>query len=138
MPAVLLPNPQDLVIQQNRQVREEAQRQAERSTRSPRSSTARAPTPTIPRTQLADELRELAERLRDNPGDLDANLAELGSVEDDVRAQLDPSNEQRAASIAALSRSLSRAATGNPQANPDGDPKETSEDLQSWATSSTR
>ncbi len=34
-----------------------------------------------------------------------------------------------AASLAALSRSLSRAATGDPQANAGGDPEETQEDL---------
>ena len=47
-----------------------------------------------------------------------------------MRAQLDPANEQRAASIASLARSLSRAATGNPQANPGGDPEETKDDLK--------
>ena len=69
-----------------------------------------------PRTQLAQQLRQLAERLRTNPGELDRNLAQVGAVEDAVRAQLDPANEQRAASLTSLSRALSRAATGNQQA----------------------
>ena len=99
------------------------------STRSPRASRARAPTSNDPRSELAEELRQLAERLRTNPGDLEQNLAQLGAVEDDVRSRLDPANEQKAASIAALSRALSRTATGDPKANPGGDPKETKEDL---------
>ena len=41
------------------------------------------------------------------------NLAKLGAIEAALRAQLDPANEQRAAALSALSRGLSRAATGN-------------------------
>ena len=130
LPAILLPNPMDLVIAQNRQVREEAERQAERIDEIAKNLEGKGADADDPRTRLSEELRELAERLRDNPGDLDRNLAQLGSVEDDVRAQLDPANEQRAASIAALSRALSRTATGNPQTNPGGDPKVTKEDLK--------
>src|SRR5207247_2662856 len=64
---------------------------------------------------------------------LDVNLARLGSIENEVRAQTDPSNEQRASSLTALSRSLSQAATGKPDANRDGDPDATREDLQKLA-----
>ena len=77
-----------------------------------------------PRTRLAQELRDLARQLRERPDDLDANLARLGAIETEVRAQVDPSNEQRAASLTALSRALSSAATGKPEANPAGDPAE--------------
>ena len=125
LPAILLPNPMDLVIAQNREVREEAERQAERIDEIAKDLEGKGAKAGDPRADLAEELRALAERLRVNPGDLDRNLAQLGSVEDEVRSQLDPANEQKAASIAALSRALSRASTGNPQANPGGDPKET-------------
>ena len=128
----------DLVIQQNRQVREEAQHQADKIDEIAKDLDGKGANANDPRKQLSDELKDLAQRLRDNPGDLDKNLAELGSVEDDVRAQLDPANEQRAASIASLSRSLSRAATGNPQANPDGDPRRRTRTSTSSATRSTR
>ncbi|HEX5828621.1 MAG TPA: hypothetical protein VFY23_13935, partial [Candidatus Limnocylindrales bacterium] len=94
-PAVLLPNPQDLVIAQNRQVREEAQRQAERIDEVAEELEGTGADANDPRSQLAEELRELAEQLRQDPGDLDANLAQLGAVEDDVRAQLNPANEQQ-------------------------------------------
>ena len=129
-PALLIPNPMDQVIAQNREVREEAERQAERIDQIAKDLEGKGASANDPRTQLAEELRELAERLRNNPGDLDTNLAQLGSVEDDVRSRLDPANEQKAASIASLSRALSRTATGDPKANPGGDPKITKEDLK--------
>ena len=132
-PALLLPNPQDVVIAQQREIREEAERQAERIDEVAKSLEGKGADANDPRTQLAEELRQLAERLRTNPGDLDRNLAQLGAVEDDVRAQLDPANEQRAASLSSLSRSLSRSATGKPQANPGGDPKEARDDLEDLA-----
>jgi hypothetical protein len=90
--ARLIPNPMDAVIAQNQEIREEAERQAERIDQIAKDLEGKGASADDPRTQLAEELRELAERLRDNPGDLDKNLAQLGSVEDDVRAQLDPSN----------------------------------------------
>ena len=86
-----------------------------------------------PRTKLAQELRDLTLRLREHPDQLDVNLARLGSIEDEVRAQTDPANEQRASSLTSLSRSLSQAATGKPDANRDGDPKTTSDDLKQLA-----
>ena len=45
-----------------------------------------------PRTRLAQQLRDLARQLRDHPDQLDVNLARLGSIEADVRAQIDPAN----------------------------------------------
>ena len=64
-----------------------------------------------PRTRLAQELRDLARQLRERPDDLDANLARLGAIETDVRAQVDPANEQRAAS---LTRSAARSRAPRP------------------------
>jgi hypothetical protein len=46
-----------------------------------------------------------------------------------MRAQADPANEQRAASLTSLSRALSSAATGKPDANRDGDPEQAREDI---------
>jgi septal ring factor EnvC (AmiA/AmiB activator) len=128
-PVLLLPNPQDVVIAQQQQIQEAAERQAERIDRVVEDLESKGLDANDPRTQLAEELRELALRLRQHPEELDANLARLGAIEDNVRAQIDPANEQRAASLASLSRALSRAATGSPEANKDGDPDETKEDL---------
>ncbi len=79
------------------------------------------------------DLRDLAKSLRDDPGALDKNLARLGGVEASVREQLDPSNEERAAALASLSRGLSRAATGDATANPGGNAEEAQADLERLA-----
>ena len=127
IPALLLPNAQNDVLQQREQMRAEAEKQAQRldetATRLQEGHTA-----PDPRVDVAEELRRLAQQLRDHPEDLDTNLARLGSLEDAIRSQLNPANEQRAAAISSLSRSLSRAATGS-DSNPQGDPEETSRDL---------
>ncbi|MGH2897770.1 MAG: hypothetical protein ACRDMZ_03790, partial [Solirubrobacteraceae bacterium] len=132
-PVVLLPNPQDTAIAQAREVREEAKAQADRIDKLAEQLESKGATTDDPRTLLAQELRDLARQLRERPDQLDANLARLGSIEAALRAQLDPANEQRAASLSALSRGLSRAATGNAQANPDGDAKKASEDVKQAA-----
>ena len=138
-PVLFLPNPQDAVIAQQQQLQEAAERQADRIERVAEDLESRGEDANDPRTQLAEELRELALRLREHPDELEANLARLGAIEDQVRAQIDPANEQRAASLASLSRALSRAATGKPDANRDGDPEETREDLdRARPSSSTR
>ncbi len=128
-PVLLLPNQQDVVIAQQQALREAAERQAERIDRVAEDLEARGEDANDPRTRLAQELRDLALRLRQEPENLDANLARLGAIEDEVRAQIDPANEQRAASLASLSRALSRAATGRPDANRDGAAGEAREDL---------
>ena len=48
------------------------------------------------------ELRDLARQLREQPDELAANLAQLGAVESDVRAQIDPATEQRASALTSL------------------------------------
>ncbi|HUQ44277.1 MAG TPA: hypothetical protein VM451_07730, partial [Candidatus Limnocylindria bacterium] len=132
-PVLLLPNVQDAAIAQARQVREEAKNQAERLDDLADVLEQKGANADDPRTRLAQELRDLARQLRENPNQLDANLAKLGAIEAALRAQLDPANEQRAAALSSLSRSLSRAATGKAEANPDGDPKQAEKDLHDVA-----
>ena len=132
-PVVLLPNPQNIAIAQAREVREEAKSQADRLDQLAEELENKGASADDPRTRLAKELRDLARQLRENPDKLDANLARLGSIEAALRSQLDPANEQRAAALSALSRGLSRAASGNAQANPDGDPKKAAEDVKAAA-----
>ena len=133
VPVLAIPNPQDAVIAQAQDVREAADRQADRLEDLADELDGKGEDVDDPRKQLAEELRELALRLREQPGELAANLRELGSVENDVRARIDPATEQRASAMTSLARSLSRAATGNPDANRDGDPETTREDLDKLA-----
>ena len=81
MPVLALPNPQDAVIAQQRDVREAADRQAERLEELARDLETKGDKADDPRRQLAEELRELARQLRERPGDLAANLRQLGAVE---------------------------------------------------------
>ncbi|HEV7809430.1 MAG TPA: hypothetical protein VGO64_02425, partial [Candidatus Limnocylindrales bacterium] len=130
VPLAVLPNGQDQAIAQARATRDEAQRQANRIEQVARDLESKGPKPDDPRSHLAADLRDLAAQLRGHPGDLNANLARLGSVEASVHSQLDPGNEQRASSLTSLNRSLSRAASGRAEANKDGDPKVTADDLK--------
>jgi hypothetical protein len=127
IPAILLPNIQNDILAQRAAMRDAAATQAQRLEQTA-NRLQEGRTAEDPRSQLADELRKLAQQLRDHPEDLDTNLAKLGSLEDAIRSRLDPANEQRAAAISSLSRSLSRAATGS-EGNPQGDPEKTKQDL---------
>src|SRR5918994_5092329 len=127
VPALLLPNAQNDVIAQREQVREAAQRQATRLDESA-NRLDHGTDANDPRRDLVEELRRLARELRTNPDDLNRALANLGSLEDAIRSRLDPQNEQRAAAITSLARSLSRAASGS-DSNPEGDPDKAKNDL---------
>ena len=133
VPLLLLPNPQDQRIADDRRLREEAALQADKVERIADDLAAKARTPDDPRAQVAQQLKDLAKLLRDHPGDLDAALAKVGSVEGQLRAQIDPSIEQRAAALASLSRGLSNAAAGRPDANKAGDPTTAAQDLRDLA-----
>ena len=126
-------------IAQQQQVREEASARRSGSTRSPRTSSRRARDAEDPRTRLAEELRELARQLREQPGRPRREPGRARRVETDVRAQLDPANEQRASSLSSLSRVAVADRDRRPDANSDGDPEEARRRTsRSWATSSTR
>ena len=133
VPLLLLPNPQDQRIADDRRLREVAALQADKVERIAYDLAAKARTPDDPRAQVAQQLKDLAKLLRDHPGDLDAALAKVGSVEGQLRAQIDPSIEQRAAALASLSRGLSNAAAGRPDANKAGDPTTAAQDLRDLA-----
>ena len=111
VPALLLPNPQDVVLAQQRGVREAADRQADRL------------------EELAEDLDSKGGEAEDRghssqrncgsdascvqrPDELALNLRQIGAVESEVRSRIDPSTEQRASAMTSLARSLSRAASG--------------------------
>jgi hypothetical protein len=129
-PLIGLPNPQQAVIERDARIRDAAAAQAQTIDKAADKLSAKSQDPNDPRTRLAKDLRDLARQLRDRPDQLDANLARLGSIEDDLQASIDPSTEQRASALTSLSRALSQATTGNPGANPTGDPKQAQQDLK--------
>ena len=132
-PVLLIANPQNDVIATNQRVRDEANEQAERIEEIARDLEAQGDRTDDPRNELAEELRELARQLRERPADLNDNLARVAETETRVRSQLDPANEQRASALTSLSRALSRTATGQSDANPNGDPEKTQQDLEELA-----
>ena len=87
---LLVPNPQDLVIAQQRDVREAADRQADRLDELAEDLESKGGEAEDPRTELAEELRELARQLRERPDELAVNLRQLGAVESEVRSRVDP------------------------------------------------
>ena len=102
VPVLSLPNPQTAVLAQQRQVRDAAERQAQRIDSVARDLQDKGRTADDPRTRLAEELRELACQLRERPDELAANLRQLGAVERDIRARIDPATEQRASAMTSL------------------------------------
>lgn len=130
VPLILVPNPQDGAIARTQAIRDEARHEADRLEQVARDLESKGTNPNDPRARLAKELRDLAAQMRNKPDDLKLNLASLGSVEEGVRSQLDPANEQRASALSSVSRALSRAATGQPSANKDGNPKTAAQDLK--------
>ncbi|MDP9482508.1 MAG: hypothetical protein M3P84_04710, partial [Chloroflexota bacterium] len=133
IPLLALPNALDLRIAQEKTIRQEAARQADKIDKAADDLAAQGRDPNDPRTRLAKELRDLALQLRDHPAELDANLAKLGSVEGNLRATIDPATEQRAAALASLSRALSGATSGKPDTNRDGDPDKAAADIEKAA-----
>jgi hypothetical protein len=85
-----LPNPQDAVIARDARIRDAAAQQAQTIDKAADKLAAKSQDPNDPRTRLAKDLRDLAQQLRDRPDQLDANLARLGSIEDDLQASIDP------------------------------------------------
>ena len=129
-PVLLIPNPQDAVIAQQQQVREAAERQAEAIERVAEDLENKGADANDPRTRLAQELRDLAQQLRQRPTTSTSTSPASARSRPSLRAQIDPANEQRAASLTSLSRALSSAATGKPDANRDGDPEKARDDLK--------
>ncbi len=76
VPVLALPNPQDAVIAQQREIRDEAAHQAERLEALAHDLESKGADAQDPRTRLAQELRDLARQLRERPGELDTNLAQ--------------------------------------------------------------
>ena len=134
VPAVVLPRPQDAVIAQQQQVRAGRRTPGREDRSRGRGAWCEGPRPERPAdARWPRSSATWRASCASTPTTSDVNLAKLGSIENDVRAQVDPANEQRAASLTSLSRSLSSAATGKPDANRDGDPEKAKQDLADLA-----
>ncbi|HEX9610026.1 MAG TPA: collagen-like protein, partial [Candidatus Limnocylindria bacterium] len=131
---VAWPNPQDDVIAQRRAAREAAERVAERvEDVAEEVGEENVENPDPRREELERQLRELAEQLREQGDDREATLARIGSVQEQLSRQTDPQAAERDAGLTQLARAASRAATGDEQANPQGEPEQAANDLEELA-----
>ena len=130
VPALLLPNPMDQVIAQNRQVREEANRQAERidaDRQAARGQGRQRQRPAHPAGGGARGPRRAAARRR--PASSTGTSPSWGpSRTTSARSSIRRTSRRPPRSRRCRGRCRGRP-PGNPQANPGGDPKATKEDL---------
>jgi hypothetical protein len=118
VPVVALPNPQTAVIAKQREVREVAERQAQRIDAVARDLQDKGRTADDPRIRLAEELRELARQLGRSRTRWRRTSSSSAQVESDVRAQIDPATEQRASALTSLSRSAVSERRREPRREP--------------------
>ncbi|MGH2418141.1 MAG: hypothetical protein ACRDFY_07385, partial [Candidatus Limnocylindria bacterium] len=131
---VAWPNPQDDLLEQRRAAREAAERVAERvEEEADEIGEENVENPDPRREELERQLRELARQLREQGDDREATLARIGSVQEELSRMADPQAAEQDAALSQLARAASRAATGDEEANPEGDPEQAADDLDELA-----
>nr|MBA2632798.1 hypothetical protein [Chloroflexota bacterium] len=131
---VAWPNPQDDLLDQRRAARDAAERVAERvEEEAEEIAEENVENPDPRREELERELRELARQLREQGDDREATLARIGSIQEELSRTADPQAAEQDAALSQLARAASRAATGDEEANPEGDPEQAANDLDELA-----
>ncbi|HEX2222090.1 MAG TPA: hypothetical protein VHK06_06150 [Candidatus Limnocylindria bacterium] len=131
---VAWPNPQEGVLRDRAATRDAARDVAERVEEVADDAERRgAETPDPRRDRLVEELRRLARQLRDEADDRQAVVARIGAVAQELSRMTDPRAAERDAGLTSLARATSRAASGDQEANPEGDPERAAQDLESLA-----
>ena len=128
---LFFPNPMDEVIAQRAAIAQAAEEQADAIDQL-REEIAESDqlSPEL-QEQLLRRLAELADQLRNNPGDLAEALADLSRVEEALRAQLDPQAALRQATLEALATQLQSLA--QMESRPAADTSATTEALNQLA-----
>lgn len=107
----VLPNRMDAVLAEREAVRRGAAQQAERvETMAEQIEEAKLLSPEE-REELIRQLEELAQKLRENPGDLEKAMADISRLEQELQARMDPNALAQAAFLEALAAQL-EAMTG--------------------------
>ncbi len=112
--SILLPNPMDAVLAQRAAIAQAAQEQAtqiEKLRQQVESAPGLSPED---RQEILRQLAELAQKLRDNPGDLEQAMADLSRMEQSLKEQLDPNAKAKAASLQNLASRLETLAGRQP------------------------
>ncbi|HET8570575.1 MAG TPA: hypothetical protein VFN14_01645 [Candidatus Limnocylindria bacterium] len=131
---VVWPNPQDGVLADRRAAREASRQVAERVEKVADDAERKgADTKDPERDKLVEQLRRLARQLREQGDDRQATLARIGSVQEQLAKLADPQAAARDAELTQLSRSISRAVTGDDQNNAEGTTDAAAKDLEDLA-----
>ncbi|MDY7040737.1 MAG: hypothetical protein SVX38_07730, partial [Chloroflexota bacterium] len=107
----VIPNPMDVILQERAAVRQAARETAEEIEKL-REAIANEDTELSneEREELLRQLEELAEKLRDNPGQREQALADLSALEEALRQKLEPGAETRQAALEQLAANLAKLA----------------------------
>lgn len=112
-----LPNPMDAVLAERAAVVQAAQEQAEEVEDLKVEVEQSAELSPELQAELIRQLKELAQQLRENPGDREKALADLSKLEENLRRQLDPNTDLKQASLEAIAsqlQSLAQQENANP------------------------
>ena len=127
----LLPNRMDAVLAERAAVAREAEAQARQIENLRQEIEQAAELTPEERQELLRQLEELAQELRDNPGNREQALADLSTVEETLRQKLDPDAAAQQATLDALAVQLQSLAQGEKGAQ--ADPAQMDETLQALA-----
>ncbi len=129
---VLRPNPMDVRLAERAAVAETAEEQAKTLEELVQDLGDEDLLDPETREELLRQLREAAEALRKNPGDVEEALADLARLEENLRHQLDPQAAARSTSLEHLAENL-RDLAGQPQSSEASDLAHMDELLQQLA-----
>jgi hypothetical protein len=127
---VVLPNRMDAVLAERAQIARATEEQAARIEQLGRQVAEAQELSPEEREALQRQLAELAQKLRDNPGDREQALADITRLEETLQRQLDPQVDAHQAALDALAAQLQRLAGEEPA---EVDPAEMDETLRSLA-----
>jgi len=128
---IVWPNPQDSVLRDRQAARDASRDVAQRIEDVARDAEQQgADTPDPRRDALIEQLRKLAQQLREGGDDRQDVLAKIGAVQEQLARLTDPQAAVKDAGLTQLAEQISKAATGKENANPDGDPDQAAKDLE--------
>ena len=114
---IYLPNPMDTVLIERAAVEQAAQEQAEKVEELKDEIEQNDELSPAEQAKLLRQLEELAQKLRNNPGDREKALADLSKLEEELRRQIDPNIDLQQASLEAIAaqlQSLAQRENANP------------------------
>jgi len=103
---IYLPNPMDVILEERAAVEEAAEEQAEKVGEIKDEIEQNQELSPEIQAELLRQLDELAEQLRDNPGDREKALADLSKLEEELRRQINPNADLEQESLEAISAQL--------------------------------